>query len=116
MENGQLTILVLPTAIICIVHCQFSIVNSVGHLHHGKADDLIAQLEALLEDLTDGIFCDRVVFCVHDSVMDVGIEGVTYVAEDLHAKTGENAHQLIHGHLHAFFVGFILGGLIQCPL
>ena len=81
----------------------------IGNLNHGKADNLFAQLKALLEDLCNGVFLYTFVFYVHDSVVDVGVKCVAYVAEDLHTQAGKNIYQLGHSHLYALLVGLILG-------
>ena len=88
----------------------------VGDLNHGEADNLIADLKALLEHLTDGVL--RVIFAVavHHCVVKVGVEGLTDLTENLHAQTIQNLNKLCHGHFHTLFIGGILGGLVQGPL
>ena len=53
---------------------------------------------------------------MHHGVVQVGVKGIPHRSEDFHAQTVQNLHKLGHGHLHALFIGGILGGLVQRPL
>ena len=88
---------------------------SVGHLHHGEADNLVAQFEALLEDGGDGVLAQFLAVDVHDSVVEIGVEFIAHIAEDLHTQTVQNLDQFGHGQLNALLVGGIFGGLVQRP-
>ena len=90
--------------------------NLICNLNHCEADDFVAHLEALLEDLGDHILAKAFVLRMHHRIVEVGIEAVAWGPEDLHAQACENLHKLIHGELHALLVGDILGGLVQSPL
>ena len=70
----------------------------VGDLHHGKAHDLVADLEALLEYLCDGVFRHTFLIGVHHRVVQIGIEGVALLTEDLHTHAIQDLHKLRHGH------------------
>ena len=65
-------------------------------LHHGKSDDLLTQLEALLEYLGDGILGCVFILGVHHGVVEIGVKGFAHLTENLDAKTVHDLFQLGH--------------------
>ena len=84
----------------------------VCNLDHRETDDLFADDKALLEDLGDHILAQPFLFDVHHGVVPRGIKGFTDLAEARHAKALHDLHQLVHGHLDAFFVRLV-GSLLR---
>ena len=48
-------------------------ITSVGDLHHGEPDDLLAQHEAGLKDLGHGVLAKILVLHMHDRVVQASI-------------------------------------------
>ena len=63
----------------------------IRHLDDGVADDLVADPEALLEDLGDDVLAELLVFHVHHGVVGIGVEGVAGLAKLLHAQARPNS-------------------------
>ena len=90
--------------------------GSVCNLDDCMTHDAFAHDKALLEYFHDGVVIAVFHLHVHHGIVQGGVEAVAGLAEDFHAQTGEDLHQLGHGQLHALFVGGILGGLVHGPL
>jgi len=61
-------------------------VSLISNLNHCKSDDLLADFEALLEDLCDGVFTQFFRIDVHHGVMQVGVEFIAHISENFHAR------------------------------
>ena len=55
-------------------------------MNHCESDDLFAQLDALLEYLGDGVFCQGVILGVHDRIVQIGVEFVAHITIDLYTR------------------------------
>ena len=89
---------------------------SVCHLDHGKTQNLVAQLIALLEDLYDGVLADALVLDVHDGVVLLRIEGLILRGNLRHAELFEHGGKLLADHLHALPVGVAFFKLLRAAL
>ena len=85
-------------------------------LYHREADDLFADLEALLEDLRDDVFAKRFVLDVHDRVMKLRVKDLACRAEAYDTQLFHDGDELVHRHLDALFKRGILRLLRQRPL
>ena len=91
-------------------------VRSIRHLYHSEPDDLVPQREAGSEDLGDGILSQALILDVHDSVVEIGVEGLAQGWDLGDAQLGEDLLELVHRHLHPLFEGGVGGVLLQGPL
>ena len=68
-------------------------------------DHLVADLEALLEHLSDHILAQRLILHVHHCIVKVGVKGGARRSLDHRDVQPLKAFgQLGHGHLHALFI------------
>ena len=59
---------------------------SVSHLNHGKPDDLVAQLEAGLEHVADGVLAEVLILHMHHCIVEVRIKFLTHCFNRFHAQ------------------------------
>mgnify|MGYP000472576367 FL=1 len=74
------------------------------------ANNLIADLEALLEGFRDNVFAERLVLHVHDCVVEIRVEGGSCRrVDDGDIDALEALNELRHGHLDALFILSVRG-------
>ena len=86
----------------------------IRDLYHREADDLFADLEALLEDLCNDVFTEALVLDVHDGVVAVGVKRFADGFDLRHAELIERGVILVHDALDALAGGVIVRSLCQC--
>ena len=81
------------------------------------ADDLVADLEALLEGFRDDVFAERLVLHVHHCVMEIRVEGGSgRRVDDGDIDALEALDELRHGHLDALFILSVRGLCLERAL
>ena len=90
--------------------------NLVGYLHHGEAQHLVAQHEALLEHLDHGVFSGFLVLHMHDGVVLFRVKGLTLGLDLRDAQLGPRLAELAEDQLQTLTVDIRLVILGDAPL
>ena len=80
----------------------------IGDLDDREAQDLVAEHEALLQDLDHGIFAVALVLNVHHGVVPLGIKFLAHAVDRRDAEPGERFFILVEDHLEPLLVGIVV--------
>lgn len=76
-------------------HAQKERGGGVARLHHGGAQELVAQAEATAELAQDGAVGHVVLLLAHDRLVQLRVEGRADARHGLHAQASERLHHLL---------------------